>query len=104
MARLIRILVAAVHAKNNGLEAKDFFEHGFGGNSAGLKAAFTALKKNYEKYLRNDDGNRGVRPKNDAYYANSAERRLRNLVRKAVFHMEAEPENGHSQESEFEQI
>ena len=85
MARLIRILVAAVWARQNGWSTAAFFEHGFGGNSAGLKAAFTSLKKNYEKYLRNDDVSRGEKPKRDAYYSDSAERRLRNLVRETVF-------------------
>lgn len=99
MARLIRILVAAFHAKENGWEPKDFFNDGFGGNSAGLKKAFNDLKRNYEKYLRNDDVSRGVKPKKDSYYSDSAERRLKNLVRKAVFNIELEPEPA-SDESE----
>jgi hypothetical protein len=92
MARLIRILVAAFHAKENGWEPKDFFNDGLNGNSAGLKAAFTALKKNYEKYLSSDDVSRGLRPKKDSYYSDSAERRLKNLVRRAVFRIDTEPE------------
>lgn len=92
MARLIRILVAAFHAKENDWDPKDFFTDGFGGNNAGLKKAFNDLKKNYEKYLRNDHESRGLKPKKDSYYADSAERRLKNLVRQAVFHIESEPE------------
>jgi DGQHR domain-containing protein len=103
MARLIRILVAAFHAKENGWEPKDFFNGGFAGNSAGLKAAFTALRKNYEKYLKNDDASRGLKLKKDALYAASAERRLKNLVRKAVFQMEEEPDT-ESEHSETDSV
>lgn len=99
MARLIRILVAAFHAKENGWEPKEFFNHGFGGKASGLQKAFNDLKKNYEKYLRNDDTSRDVKPKKESHYADSAERRLKNLVRRAVFHIETEPEPP-SEESE----
>jgi hypothetical protein len=92
MGRLVRILVAAVQAKETGYEAREFFEHGLSGNTAGLKAAFTELRKNYEKYLRNDDLNRGKKERSARTYTESAEKRLRNLVRKAVFHLELEPE------------
>lgn len=100
MGRLIRILVAAARAKETGYDAKEFFEHGFSGNSAGLKAAFTALKTSYEKYLRNDDQSRGRKPKRDSVYVESAERRLRNLVRKAVFNVEAEADNAPAAEDD----
>jgi hypothetical protein len=92
MAKLIRILVAAVVAKEYGWSAKEFFEHGFGGNNAGLKAAFTNLRTNYVKYLKSDDWARRGKLRKEAWYAESAERRLKNLVKRVVYDLEADPE------------
>jgi DGQHR domain-containing protein len=102
MGKLIRILVAASHAKSCGWDAADFFREALGGNSAGLKRAFTVLRQNYQKYLKNSDASRGKDLKDDQDYEASAERKLKNLVRAAIFKTAEEADEGENSDTDPE--
>jgi hypothetical protein len=91
MGQLIRIMVAAWYAKEKGYEGNNFFNEAASQNATALKAAITAIKKCFQKYLKNKDMLSTGRSRQLEYYEKSAETRLKNVIKRTVFEFE-EPE------------